>query len=147
MWCLEERKEESKGWSPLDRRSLQGMFPRGCSVDPLAMEDEQKMKPPKGFPAELIIAGTTWTVEYVPGLLQERQLYGETRPHERRILIAGDQHPDQAKSTLMHECLHACMSINSSHGLDHETEERLVRSLENALLSLVRDNPKVKWKA
>lgn len=94
-------------------------------------------------PKTLSICGNTWTVQYVEGLLGNWGLHGRTEPAQQVILIGTDQHPQQLARTLLHEALHACLASSSGHQLGYEHEEVLIRCLEPALLSLLRDNPKL----
>lgn len=53
--------------------------------------------------------------------------------------------PDQMRSTLVHECLHALVSVSGvqiQEGCD-DPEERAVAALEAPLYALIRDNPKL----
>lgn len=96
------------------------------------------------LPSEVYIAGTVWTIDYLPNLAEERGLYGEMRPAERRILVNSTMHPDMIKTALLHEVLHACLAVNSAALLPDEIEERVVRSIEGPLLSFLKEN-RIKW--
>jgi hypothetical protein len=97
------------------------------------------VKPPKS----LKICGSKWDIQYVDGLLGSWGMHGRTEPSQQAILIGTDQHPQQLKRTLLHEALHACLAASSGHGLGYETEETLIRCLEPALMSLLKDNPQL----
>jgi hypothetical protein len=46
------------------------------------------------------------------------------------------------RAVLLHEILHACF-VDSSYEMTYEEEERVVATLTNPLLSVLRDNPDV----
>lgn len=63
---------------------------------------------------------------------------------EQSLTIAVDpgKAEDFARSTLLHESLHACLRI-SEPDIDEEIEERFIAALSNPLLAMLRDNPQM----
>lgn len=74
----------------------------------------------------------------------ERRLYGLTEPTAQVIHIDPTLAPDQLRDTVLHEVLHACLSlIGADEQLSPGKEERLVRALSPVLLQVLCDNPKL----
>ena len=74
----------------------------------------------------------------------ERRLYGLTEPVSQLIHIDPTLAASQMRDTVLHEVLHACLSlIGADEFLSPSKEERLVRALSPALLQVLRDNPKL----
>ena len=66
-------------------------------------------------------------------------------------ILVDTTHPDEAAHTLLHEILHAVIHEyeikvapeDSDEDEEEEIEEVLVKAFENALMQVLRDNPKV----
>lgn len=63
------------------------------------------------------------------------------------ITVLGGMSASQERATVLHECLHALLSLTGwDHRLGDPDCEHLVRALEPALLAFLIDNPKVvRW--
>lgn len=74
---------------------------------------------------------------------------GRTRHRFGLIYLAGDQHVDQARDTLLHELIHAAIWVGGSmrmlgatdSDIADELEENICRLLAPQLLGIIRDNP------
>ena len=91
------------------------------------------------MPAQIMICGQPWSVEYVTGLRDSGAL-GLTHDSQRLIMVDADQARISMTATLLHEALHACMELSSLRLMSDEQEEQIVTALEPVLLSLLRDN-------
>jgi len=70
-------------------------------------------------------------------------LYGAV-DHTRRIIkINSGMHPEVEKTTLVHEMLHAVIHIAGHSDLDDAIEERITDCISQALLPLLKTNPKL----
>lgn len=69
------------------------------------------------------------------------ELFGLCDKGKHVISIHPDQSPARLRSTLMHELLHALCDLTGVD--DDKAEERIVTVTAPALLSLLRDNPKL----
>ena len=76
--------------------------------------------------------------------LNERRLYGLTEPVHAVIHVDPTLAKSQKQDTVLHEVLHACLSlIGWDESLSAEKEERLVRALSPVLLQVLQDNPRL----
>jgi hypothetical protein len=87
------------------------------------------------FPVEVRIGAIRYAVTQVPDTWGTQQM-GQVRFGEQSIRINEDLGPDQARSTLLHECLHAL-----AYGLGLGLDERTVLALETGLDTLLAANP------
>lgn len=69
---------------------------------------------------------------------------GECDHRALTILVDPVQADTQVRDTVLHEVLHACMSlIGASEDVSEQVEERLVLRLAPVLLHLLRSNPRL----
>lgn len=74
--------------------------------------------------------------------------YGETDHKHAVITVDPNQAPTMLRDTVLHEILHACMSligVQEDAGVDRETEERIVLRLAPVLLQIVRQRRLIEW--
>jgi hypothetical protein len=135
MRSNETSQEGKKGKSTVRSSSVQKVWKGKRGMHKAEVEARLNL------PKTLKICGSNWSIDYVNSLLGEWGLHGRTNPSGQSILVGIDQHPEMALRTLLHEALHACLAVSSGHGLHYEHEETVIRCLEPALLSLLRDNP------
>lgn len=64
-----------------------------------------------------------------------------SRSHEPIIRIAKGLSPDAKFMAIFHEVLHACLDLHGASPGDDDTEERIVRVIEQSILAAFRDNP------
>jgi len=86
-------------------------------------------------PAKAKLMGKVWTVTY--GQLAKDEI-GECDLENQSITIKDGLKPEQEKSTLLHEFIHA---ISDSLGLN--LTERQVQGLETGLFDLNASNPRL----
>lgn len=89
-------------------------------------------------PTKLRILGRSWEIEYAketPNL--ESDEIGCTDSEKQHISIREGLKPEQEKSTLLHESIHA---ISETLGLN--LSEKQVQGLETGLFAMNRDNPR-----
>ncbi len=84
-------------------------------------------------PEHIKLMGKKWSISY--GGLKDDDL-GESDLENQHITIKDGLKPEQEKSTLLHECLHA---ISDTLGLG--LNEKHVQGLETGLWALLKDNP------
>ena len=104
-------------------------------IGPASLE---RVDPPHGFPAEVDVLGQTWRIVYCSNLTTEHGLYGRTDPAQRLILIDTSQARTMMEDTLWHELLHAALATSACHDLDDIIEERVLRTLTPAVLSVLK---------
>lgn len=92
-------------------------------------------------PGRIKLGGQTWTV-ITRAFDGDLNLYGRTRARQALIQLDPDQSATQARDTMLHELLHACVS-NTPLNLSDEDEERVVRGITPWLLAALRDNPRL----
>jgi len=91
------------------------------------------------LPHKVMVLGKVFTVDYVKNLKDDKEdLYGETYGREFSIKINAN-HPEAVqRATLVHEMIHAGLSVA---GLDHliaeELEETIVSCMESILAHAV----------
>lgn len=73
---------------------------------------------------------------------READLLGHTDSRALLIMVEPDQAPGQARDTILHEALHALMSLGNVYD-DPKREEEVVSQLSPLLLDLLRRNPKL----
>lgn len=74
--------------------------------------------------------------------------YGECDTKQALITIDPGQSSTMIRDTVIHEILHAAMSligVGEDPGIDRDAEERIVLRLSPVLLQLVRDKRLVAW--
>jgi hypothetical protein len=86
-------------------------------------------------PTKLKLLGRLWEVEYSLNLGKDE--IGLSDSEKQHITVKEGLKPDQSKSTLLHESLHA---ISDTLGLN--LSEKQVQGLETALFAMNRDNPR-----
>lgn len=86
---------------------------------------------------ELKILGSTYQVDFVNSISQEKLQIGETDYLNQRIKILSGLHADLEKVTLIHEILHI---IFDQLEFDVENSEHLVQSLATALYQVFNEN-------
>lgn len=70
--------------------------------------------------------------------------YGECNHESLVITVDPTQNTLMVQETMLHEILHACMSlIGVSEEMDEKTEESLVLRLSPVLMGFMKDNPKM----
>lgn len=74
--------------------------------------------------------------------LELRDEVGEVRILDQHILITPNQHEDQARDTLLHECLHVIAQQTVTLKIYDEQEDLILRWTP-VLLGLLRDNPEL----
>ena len=75
---------------------------------------------------------------------ENRNTYGRSLHREQRILLSEGLGSDQQSDTVLHEVLHACLSVTGLNlGLEDEKSEALVYGLTAILLDVLRRNPKL----
>lgn len=89
-----------------------------------------------GIPRKLRVGAFTYTV----GRAKAPDL-GHTDSDDLHINVSPDAHDLVAKSTLLHEALHAVVSDSGLKPRWDEDEELYVGVLERGLFNLLRDNP------
>lgn len=85
-------------------------------------------------PTKLRLLGKNWTIRY--GSTKNKDEMGECLSETQAITIKEGLKPEQERSTVLHECLHA---IDFSLGLG--LTERQVMGLEAGLYDLCNSNP------
>jgi hypothetical protein len=70
----------------------------------------------------------------------ERRVYGTTNHKTMTIVVSPEVAPMQARSTLIHEAMHALIYA-AGFEITDDDEERLIRVLEVPLLAFIRENP------
>jgi hypothetical protein len=74
--------------------------------------------------------------------------YGECDTKQALITVDPSCSPSMLRDTVIHELLHAAMSligVGEDPGIDRDAEERIVLRLSPVLLQLVRDKRLVAW--
>jgi hypothetical protein len=99
-------------------------------------------------PAAVVVGPVTFSVCCDEDTLMRMEhatgssLFGATDVGSQSIVLNINVGPDVLAETLLHEVLHACLSVAGiSHELDDDAEERIVRALSPVLLQVVRSNP------
>lgn len=87
-------------------------------------------------PTKLRLLGKNWTVAYRP-VLPSKDEIGECLSETQTINIKHGLKPEQERSTILHECIHA---IDYSLGLG--LTEKQVMGLEAGLYDLANSNPR-----
>jgi len=89
-------------------------------------------------PANLKILAKKWSVDYVKSAPLEQDEMGICDLENQAIHVKEGLSPEQERSTLLHECIHA---ISDSLGLG--LTEKQVQGLESGLFDLNARNPKL----
>jgi len=89
------------------------------------------------LPEKVKVGAMVYTVEIVPNMYADRQLYGEVIYDQQVIKIAGDINEARQFNVFLHELTHAIL-FESGDVVDHD--ERFVRSFSNLLTQVVFDN-------
>jgi hypothetical protein len=94
------------------------------------------------LPTRVMVLGKVFNVEYVKNLKDEKEeLYGETLGRDFIIKINSSHSDAVQRATLVHEMIHAGLSVA---GLDHllaeELEETVVSCMESILAHAVNVN-------
>jgi hypothetical protein len=74
--------------------------------------------------------------------------FGECDTKHTTITVDPNQAPTMLRDTVIHELLHACMSligVTEDPGVDRDAEERIVLRLAPVLLQLVRQRKLIEW--
>ena len=70
--------------------------------------------------------------------------YGECNHEHLIITVDPTQNPIMVQETMLHEILHACMSlIGVSEEMDEKVEESLVLRLSPVLMAFMKENPRM----
>lgn len=91
------------------------------------------------LPRRVKFGGHVWTLTRVdldPGL----DIFGRTMKRPSVIEVDRDQGVEQERNTVVHELLHAIVSMAGDLG-DDSDEERIVSTLSPWLLTMLRENP------
>lgn len=87
------------------------------------------------FPTRITVLGQKIKVVQV----ELDELYGDFTPSKKIIRINERLTEEEKYQTLMHEAIHAALELAGwSHALSNETEEGIVRAIENGLWPLVQ---------
>jgi len=74
--------------------------------------------------------------------------YGECDTKHAVITVDPNQAPSMLRDTVLHELLHAAMTligVTEDPGVDRDAEERIVLRLAPVLLQLVRQRRLIEW--
>lgn len=98
------------------------------------------MRPPK----RIVIGNHVFKVKFRDGVStpEGADAYGVTNHRDTTMTISRRNAPSQIRDTVFHEVLHAVINDGPA-GLDHETEEQLIRAVTPALLGVLRNNPQL----
>lgn len=100
------------------------------------------------LPSKFKSGPSTWTIVKREAA-EMNGAFGQSDPRKMVITIATDLSPDAERSTFFHELLHTAFDTSGAWEVFNkaaaagEKEEAVVRCLENPLLQILRDNPKV----
>jgi len=84
-------------------------------------------------PTQLDIMGTTFRIVQVKKIDKDDSM-GECEPLQRTIKIKAGLNDEMFESTLLHEVIHAILTITGqAEYLKHEQEEAIVLALEHGL--------------
>jgi hypothetical protein len=85
------------------------------------------------LPRKIKVGAYDWRIKIEPGVSED---FGETNYDDAQVTVWPESHqsPDRVVGTVVHELLHV---------IDPDLEEETVVKLENGLISLLRDNPKL----
>lgn len=87
------------------------------------------------FPTKITVLGQKIKVQQA----ELDDLYGDFTPSKKTIRINEKLTEEEKYQTLLHEAIHASLELAGwSHALSHETEEGIVRAIENGLWPLVQ---------
>lgn len=117
----------------MGKKKLSGTFPGSETPPPSEMKLERPAwagKKRSNF--DLKICNHTYKVEWVKGLLEKEDLYGDCESIERKIRLDADLTCEEAQETLIHECAHAV-----SFALGLELSEQRVTSLGAGLQQML----------
>lgn len=92
-------------------------------------------------PAKVKIGGQDWAVRMVK-FDDDLSLYGRTKTREALIELANEQPATFLRDTMLHEILHACLSM-LPNALADDVEEQVVRGVSPWLLAVLRDNKRL----
>ena len=91
------------------------------------------------LPRTVNIRGRHYSIRRMSPDLQS-DLEGDFSITHKRIRVKTNKNKDEAAHTLLHEVLHA---IISEYDINLRSEELVVKTLENGLMQVLRDNPKL----
>ena len=94
---------------------------------------------PAGIPAQLRIGPHQYRVERADDALSDLDRYGDVRHRECRIRIDCGTSPQQIRTTLLHEILHATTDVFLQP--DDQLIDKHLHALVYALLLFAADNP------
>ena len=100
-----------------------------------------------GRPLRISICGMPFKVEWVKSLGGAPGV-GRCKIHEQTILVQSQgQGPDQERDTVLHEVLHAAITMTGHEGdFRSSREEAVVYAMSPVLLGVLRGNPHlVSW--
>lgn len=98
------------------------------------------VKPPKGFPSEVVLLGQRWRVAYANNLIDAHNLLGWTCGSERLIVCDANQDKQSLVDTLIHEILHVGFICSAVYDMDDDSAERVIRSFTPLVVSLLQGN-------
>lgn len=88
--------------------------------------------------------------------LRGRDLFGEANRYKMLVRVSPDASSSQQKATVLHELLHLMWTISGmnqrlrgaftiprDNGFMEFLEEEVVRSYENAIFAMIKDNPRL----
>jgi hypothetical protein len=97
------------------------------------------------MPKRVKVGPFTYQIKTVPGLLDERHIYGECDSRKHEISISDEMTGPLTAETLIHELMHAAWETGSI-GIEGLTEEKVIRILATQFAAIIRDNPSlVAW--
>lgn len=91
------------------------------------------------LPKTILIRHRKYAIKKLPlTKVKQLKIEGDCSYELKRIRV-NTRNKDEAAHTLLHEVLHA---VIHEYELNIRSEERVVKTLENALMQVIRDNPK-----
>lgn len=97
------------------------------------------------IPANLVINGYEWSVEFDDDILEKREILGECDPDARTIKLSSTLKGNDLNSTFLHEVFHALVheySINQA--IERSAEEIIVDVFSKFLIENFYVTPKRK---
>lgn len=90
-------------------------------------------------PTTVNIMGKVFEVAHPKQVASDKDVYGHTVGHDRKITIKGSLSGEAFEDTLLHETIHAILAVSGmTEMLSEEHEEAIVVALENGLSQLYK---------